>query len=105
VVPFVAGTGITDPDSWFDGDLEVRREEGDIHFAGSRMGLQFDFWVDSKTYMLKRAVFGSYTMTIDWLPATAENRELLEHTAPPDFKRQTREEKLQNEPIPVIPTR
>jgi hypothetical protein len=104
VVPHVAGSGITDPDSWFDGDLEVRGEGGDIRMAGQRMGLKFEFWVDAKTYMLKRAVFGSYKMTIDWLPATAENRELLEHTVPADFKRQTYEEMIKNK-TSGIPTK
>ena len=105
VVAYVAGSGITDPDSWFVDDLQVRGEGGDIHFTGSRAGLKFDFWVDPKTYMLKRAVYGSYTVTIDWLPATAENREQLTHTAPPDFKRQTWQGYLENLPNPVLPTK
>jgi hypothetical protein len=91
VVAEVSGSGIGDPISWFDDITETSDTGGDIHLAGKRMGLKFDVWLDARNHLPKRAVFGSYTMTIDWLPATAENRKLLEHTIPDEFGRRAEE--------------
>ncbi|ONI77316.1 hypothetical protein ALI144C_35265 [Actinosynnema sp. ALI-1.44] len=86
VVAHVSGSGIGDPKSWLsEGVREVRTDGGDIHLVANRMGVEFELWVDARTYLSKRVVFGDYRMTIDWLPATEENRRLLDHTIPAGF--------------------
>jgi hypothetical protein len=90
IVANVSGSGVGDPGSWLRDQIdEVRADGAEIHLAGRRMGLKFEVWLNSRTYLPTRAVFGSYTMALEWLPATPENRRLLEHTVPPDFPTET----------------
>ncbi|MBP2320589.1 hypothetical protein JOF56_000974 [Kibdelosporangium banguiense] len=103
VVAEVSGSGVGDPNSWFDQITEVRPNDGGIHLIGVRRGLRVEIWLDARTYLPNRAVFGNYTMAIDWLPATAENRKLLEHTIPDGFARKPGES-LGGGAIPTLPT-
>ena len=79
-------TRIGDPDAWLrEPSLAVRATGAEIHLVGTRFGTVFEVWLDSTTYLPVRAVFGGYRMSVEWLPATAENRALLDHTVPPGF--------------------
>src|ERR1043165_5954234 len=86
IVSSLTGSALGGPEMWFQQGLrKVQHNGAEIGLIGEGSGMQV--WVDAKTYLIKRAVFGGRTITVDWLPATAENRELLAHTVPADFVR------------------
>jgi hypothetical protein len=86
----VSGSGIGDISLWLkEPGLRVRTDQTGTHLVVQRGSIKMDMLLDSKTYMPVGATFGQYDMKFDWLPATAENRKLLEHTVPPDFTKKT----------------
>lgn len=89
------------PDMWLLQGLRKTERHGDeIRLIGHGNGIEV--WVDARTYLIKRAVVGGKTATVDYLPATAENRELLVHTVPDGF---TRRLELVHNPGTAVPPR
>jgi hypothetical protein len=98
------GTG--DLHSWlYSEPISVSQAGGEIHLVspgdrmppggydpalGTPMG-EYDMTLDPATYLPKRVVFQNphITIDLDWLPATPQNRQYLEHTVPPGYQRTT----------------
>jgi hypothetical protein len=73
--------------------VSVWRAGGEIRLAapvakvpgGPKEG--FELILSPDTYLPRRADFGPWHLDITWLPATPENRKLLEHTIPAGYQR------------------
>jgi hypothetical protein len=117
----VPALGWGEPDHWLDDSyrkvmqlsLSVRRDGTEIHLFFDRDdGLRFDLVIDPKTYLPvtstvePRTGAGQRTRTTyEWLPATAANRKLMEHSIPPGYEVKTTDMTRRDGPQPGGPPR
>jgi hypothetical protein len=86
----VTGSGIGDVTDLLNQDsVRVRTDQTGIHLTLQYHTIAMDILIDPKTYLPAKMTTTQFEFTFDWLPATAENRTLLEHTVPADYTKKT----------------
>jgi hypothetical protein len=99
----VTGSGIGDVTDLLNQDsVRVRTADGTgIHLTLQYHTIAMEILIDPKTYLPAKMTTKQLEFTFDWLPATAENRALLEHTVPAGYTKKTNEPRTSS----ILPTK